>query len=176
MAMQSTLPELTAVLSRTPSVLRALLAGLPEELLLANEGEATFSPRDVIGHLIHAEKTDWMVRVRLILERGEAHAFAPFDRFAFRDGIQAQSTASLLDEFDAVRGANLADLDAQALTSEHLARRGRHPEFGPVTLGQLIATWATHDLDHIGQIARVMAKRYTADVGPWKAFLGILNR
>jgi hypothetical protein len=174
--MESSLSELTAVLSRTPAALRALLDGLPEPLLHADEGEATFSPRDVLGHLIDSERTNWMVRVRLIFERGESQAFAPFDRFAFRDRIGTQSTASLLDEFEAVRRANLADLAALGLTETQLEQRGRHPEFGAVTLGQLIATWATHDLDHLGQIARVMAKRYATDVGPWKAFLGILNR
>jgi hypothetical protein len=174
--MEQTLDEITAILSRTPAALRALLEGLPEALLVANEGDATFSPRDVLGHLIQGEKTDWMVRIKLILERGESQPFAPFDRFAFRDRIGDQSTAALLDELESTRRSNLAHLEGLRLTERQLTLRGTHPEFGPVTLGQLLATWAAHDLDHIGQIARVMAKRYATAVGPWKAYLGILNR
>jgi hypothetical protein len=172
----ASLPELTAVLTRTPGALRALLEGLPEPLLLADEGAGTFSPRDVLGHLIQGEKSDWMVRVRVIVEKGESEPFARFDRFAFRDRIGSASTAALLDEFESTRRANLSALEGLALTETQLALRGTHPEFGPVTLGQLLATWAAHDLDHVGQIARVMAKRYASGVGPWKAYLGILNR
>jgi hypothetical protein len=174
--MEPNLPELMAVLGRTPAVLRTLVAGLPEPMLLANEGGDTFSPRDVLGHLIHGETTDWMVRVRLILEHGESQPFAAFDRFAFREWVGGRSTTALLDEFEEARRSNLAALRELALTEGQLARRGTHPAFGPVTLGQLLATWATHDLDHLGQITRVLAKRYAEAVGPWKAYLGILNR
>ena len=174
--MEPRLPEITAILSRTPATLRALLKDLPEPWLLANEGEGTFSPRDVLGHLIHGEKTDWVPRLRLILASGEAQPFVPFDRFGFRDAIQNVPTGALIAEFDALRATNLAHLEGFALTADQLALTGTHPELGRVTLGQLLATWAVHDLNHVGQIVRVMAGRYSDTVGPWKAYLGILTR
>ena len=174
--MESMLSEIVAVLSRTPASLRALLDGLPEPWLTANEGENTFSPRDVVGHLIHGEKTDWMPRVKLILDCGEAEPFVPFDRFGFRDAIRGVSIGALLAEFESLRASNLALLNHLSLTQSQLSLRGRHPELGPVTLGQLLATWAVHDLNHIGQVVRVMSHRYDGAVGPWKAYLGILNR
>jgi hypothetical protein len=173
---QPSLSDVEAILSRTPASLRALLKDLKEPWLLANEGEGTFSPRDVLGHLIHGEKTDWVPRIRLILTSGEAQPFVPFDRFGFREAIQNVSTAALLAQFDSLRATNLALLDGFALTAEQLSLTGMHPELGRVTLGQLLATWAVHDLNHIGQIVRVMARRYSDTVGPWKAYLGILTR
>jgi hypothetical protein len=170
------LPEIEAILSRTPATLRALLADLPGPWLVASEGEGTFSPRDVLGHLIHGEKTDWIPRVKLILESGDSRPFVPFDRAGFQDHIRDVPTNALLDEFDSLRRASLHVLHGLALTPEQLALPGRHPELGPVTLGQLLATWTVHDLNHVWQIARVMSKRYSATVGPWKAYLGILNR
>jgi hypothetical protein len=170
------LSEVTAVLSRTPGTLRALLQGLPGPWVEADEGEGTFSPRDVLGHLIHGEKTDWVPRIRLILEAGEAEPFVPFDRFGFRDRIRDASTIALLDDLSSLRASNLAFLSGLSLSPAQLSLRGRHPELGPVTLGQLLATWAVHDLNHVGQIVRVMSKRYGETVGPWKAYLGILNQ
>ena len=174
--MQPVLSEITAVLSRTPATLRGLLAGLPRPWLEASEGEGTFSPRDVLGPLIHGEKTDWVPRIKLILESGDRRPFVPFDRFGFREAIRGVSTEALLDEFETLRGSGLAFVDGLSLTPAQLELRGRHPELGPVTLGQLLATWAVHDLNHVGQVVRVMSKRYDATVGPWKAYLGILNR
>lgn len=169
------LQEITAVLSRTPDVLRSLLDGLPEPWLATREGEGTFSPRDVVGHLIEGEKTDWIPRARLILESGDTRAFVPFDRVGFREAIEGRGIDDLLTEFAALRAANLAALREMALTPTHLSLPGRHPELGPVTLGQLLATWAVHDLNHIGQIVRVMSRSYDGAVGPWKAYLGILK-
>jgi DinB family protein len=174
--MEPVLSEVVAVLSRTPGALRALLDGLPEPWVEASEGENTFSPRDVLGHLIHGEKTDWIPRVKLILEVGDRQPFVPFDRFAFRETIGGTATAALLAEFEALRHANLACLEGLAVTPSQLSLKGLHPELGPVTLGQLLATWAVHDLNHIGQVVRVMSKRYDEAVGPWKAYLGILTR
>jgi DinB superfamily len=170
------LPEVTAILSRTPQTLRALLWDLPGPWVEANEGADTFSPRDVLGHLILGEKTDWVPRIRMILETGNRKAFVPFDRFGFRDEIRARTTNALLAELESLRTANLDYLRSLSLTSEQLSLEGLHPELGPVTLGQLLSTWAVHDLNHVGQIVRVMSKRYSDDVGPWKAYLGILNR
>lgn len=170
-----TVSEVTAVLSRTPGTLAALLSELPSAWLETNEGEGTFSPRDVVGHLIHGEKTDWVPRIRLILESGETQPFVPFDRFGFRDAIRGVPIEALLEEFEALRSSSLAALAALSLTPDQLERRGTHPELGPVTLGQLLATWAVHDLNHIGQIVRVMSARCEIAVGPWKAYLGILS-
>lgn len=174
--MEPTLSEVTAILFRTPVTLHALLGDLPEVWLEANEGEGTFSPRDVVGHLIHGEKTDWVPRIRLILENGERQPFVPFDRFGFRDAIRNVATNTLLAEFQTLRASNLAILTGLSLTPAHFNLKGTHPELGLVTLGQLLATWAIHDLNHIGQIVRVMSTRYLTAVGPWRAYLGILNR
>jgi uncharacterized damage-inducible protein DinB len=174
--MQPNLAEVEAVLSRTPETLRALLEDLPEPWLEANEGANTFSPRDVLGHLIHGEKTDWVPRIKLILEAGQGQPFVPFDRFGFRESIRGVSTRALLDELASLRVENLDFLERQGLTPSQLSLRGTHPELGTVTLGQLLATWAVHDLNHVGQVVRVMSKRYSEAVGPWKAYLGILQR
>ncbi len=168
--------ESVAVLERTPPVLAALLDGLPEVWAETREGEGTFSPRDVLGHLIHGEDTDWVPRVRLILEKGDAEPFVPFDRFGFRDRIRERSLAELLAEFSSKREANLEVLRGLDLEDADLARPGRHPTLGPVTLRQLLATWVAHDLNHVGQAVRVMARRHTDTVGPWRAYLKILGR
>jgi len=163
-------------LERTPSVLRALTAGLPDEWLDAREGPDTFSTRDVLGHLIHGEDTDWIPRMEILLTHGESKAFTPFDRFVFRERYGALSAAELLDTFAARRAASLARLAAFALAPADFARTGTHPEFGRVTLGQLLATWVVHDFTHLSQISRVLAKQYGDAVGPWHAYLGVLKR
>jgi hypothetical protein len=170
------LKEAREVLERTPGTVRALLAGLGEAWVTADEGPDTFSPRDVLGHLILGEETDWMPRILIILEHGEARPFDPFDRFGFRAWDPATPLAALLDRFARLRGENLERLDCLGITPDHLARTGAHPALGTVTLGQLLATWAVHDLNHVGQMVRVMARRYDAAVGPWHAYLGILQR
>lgn len=174
--MSFVLEESIEVLARTPALMNLWLRGLPEGWLDANEGPDTWSPRIVIGHLIHGEDTDWIPRARLILEHGESQPFEPYDRFAQLRRFAGSSIEDLLDLFAERRRANLDTLRGWNLSAEQLERRGRHPELGTVTLSQLLATWAAHDLDHVGQVARVMAKRYTADVGPWTAYLGILWR
>lgn len=167
--------EATAVLARTPGALNALLRGLPDGWIVAHEGGETWSPYDVMGHLIHGERTDWIPRVRRLLEHGESLAFEKFDRFAQFDESKGKTLASLLDEFAEVRGQSLRDLAALNLTAADLDRRGRHPAFGAVSLRQLLATWMAHDLDHVSQIARVIARQYSDEVGPWRAYLRIIN-
>jgi hypothetical protein len=165
-----------AILERTPHTLRAMLAGLPPAWTGANEGPETWSPYDIVGHLIHGERTDWMGRARIILAQGDDRRFAPFDRFAqFRES-QGRSLAELLDEFARLRAENLATLAGWRLTGAQLALKGEHPEFGAVTLRQLLATWVAHDLGHVAQTARVMAKQYRDAVGPWRAYLPVLDR
>jgi hypothetical protein len=169
------LPETVEVLARTPPTLRALLGGLGPEWIGANEGPETFSPRDVLGHLIVGEETDWIPRLRIILEHGPSRAFDPFDRFAFRPRYDQKTLGELLDIFEGLRAENLRILQGLRLAPPDLDRPGQHPELGPVTLGQLLATWMVHDLNHVGQIARVMSKRYAEEVGPWRAYLRILT-
>jgi DinB superfamily len=167
--------DAVAVLERTPACLNALLRGLPDSWLAVNEGGETWSPHDVIGHLIHGEKTDWMPRLHRILTSGDAVPFDRFDRFAqFRESA-GKTTSELLDEFAQLRKANLRELAGLTLDEAALTLRGRHPELGPTTLGQLLATWVAHDLDHVVQIARVMAKQYTETVGPWRAYLRVIS-
>jgi hypothetical protein len=168
--------DAVAVLKRTPAMLQAMLEGLPDAWLLANEGPDTFSPRDVIGHLIHGEETDWVPRMRIILEHGEAVAFTPFDRFAFRTASVGHSTSALLDRFAALRRENLRVVEATALDGAALARTGTHPGLGRVTLAQLLAAWVVHDLGHVKQVARTMAGQYREAVGPWREYLTILDR
>ena len=172
--MNPVLSEAVAVLDRSPSVLRALLQDLPEGWLGRHEGEDAFNPREVLGHLIHGERTDWVPRMKVILEHGDTKPFVPFDRRGYGDASRVPVT-ELLDEFEALRKQNLAFLASLSLDPSQLQLRGRHPELGRVTLGQLLATWVVHDLNHIAQVARVMAARYAPAVGPWKAYLGILN-
>jgi len=168
--------EAVEILRRTPAVLREMLYGLPDAWLSHSEGPDTWSPRDVVGHLIHGEEEDWIPRAKIILEHGESLPFEPFDRFAFRDRIEGRTCAELLERFAALRADNLDTLAALSLSTEQLALKGVHPAFGAVTMEQLIATWAVHDLSHIYQIARVMASRYHAAVGPWKEYLGVLKK
>ena len=165
-----------AILERTPATFRAMLAGLPPMWTDATEGPDTWSPYVIMGHLIHAERTDWITRAEIILAQGPNRRFTPYDRFAqFRDS-KGQSFAELLDEFERVRAENVATLWRWKLTDAQLAREGEHPAFGLVTLRQLLATWVAHDLGHVAQAARVMAKQYREAVGPWRAYLPVLDR
>jgi hypothetical protein len=168
------LAEARTLLARTPALLDAWLRGLPEPWLTCSEGPDTWTPVDVLGHLIEGERSDWLLRTRHLLAHGEAVPFAPFDRFA-QFARPVRSVAALLDEFATARRLSLQELDALALEPADLARTGRHPEFGVVTLAQHLATWVAHDLTHVTQIARVMAKRYAAAVGPWRAYLRVLQ-
>ena len=169
------LDEAVAVLQRTPATLDALLCGLPAGWIAAHEGGDTWSPFDVLGHLIHGERTDWLARMCIILEHGEARPFDTFDRFAQFAESKGRTLDELLDEFAALRRDNLAQLAALHLKPGDLARQGRHPSLGPVTLGNLLATWVAHDLDHLTQIARVMARQYSDEVGPWRAYLRVIS-
>lgn len=165
-----------AVLERTPGALRALLEGLPSDWTDATEGTDTWSPWVVVGHLIHGERTDWIPRAGIILAQGADRRFAPYDRFAqFRES-RGKSLAELLDEFARLRARNLATLAGWQLGEHQLALEGEHPDFGPVTLRQLLATWVAHDLGHVAQVARVMAKQYREAVGPWRGYLPIMDR
>ncbi len=155
-------------------MLQTLLDELPEALERGNEGEDTWSPYDIIGHLIHGERTDWISRLRTILEHGESKEFEPFDRFAQFEASRGKSMAELLTEFAALRAENLVFLQALDLGAADYARTGRHPELGIVTLGELLATWVVHDLGHIAQIGRVMAKQLGDEVGAWRAYLPVL--
>jgi hypothetical protein len=164
------------VLQRTPPTLRALLEGLPAGWVDATEGPDGWSPFVVVGHLIHGERTDWLPRARIVLEQGADRRFTPYDRFAQFHESRGKSLPDLLDEFTALRAANLETLRAWRLTDAQLELEGIHPDFGPVTLRQLLAAWVVHDLGHVAQVARVMAKRYREGVGPWRAYLPILDR
>jgi len=173
--MEFDLGHTISLLSRTPAVLDALLRDLPETWALRNEGENTWSAFDVVGHLIHGERTDWMPRARMILQSGEAQTFEPFDRWGHVRESQGKSLGQLLEEFGGLRLENLIELRALNLRQEDLERRGRHPALGIVTLSELLATWAAHDLTHLHQISRVMAHQYREAVGPWSAYLGVLR-
>lgn len=165
-----------AVLERTPQTLRAMLEGLPSSWTDAREGPDTWSPYDIVGHLIHGERADWVPRAQIILSRGRHRQFTPFDRFAqFRES-QGKTLAELLDEFAALRSKNVATVAGWRLTDPQLALEGEHPELGAVTLRQLLATWVAHDLGHVAQAARVMAKQYREAVGPWRAYLPVMDR
>lgn len=164
-----------AVLSRTPAVLRSLLEDLPDDWTGNNEGPDTWSPFDVVGHLIHGERTDWMGRARMILEEGEEREFDPFDRFAMFEESRGKPLGELLETFEGLRAQNLHALSSLELDDQTLERRGRHPDFGAVTLRQLLATWVAHDLGHIAQISRTMAKQYRDEVGPWRRYLPVLD-
>jgi hypothetical protein len=173
--MEQNLPQTIALLTRTPAVLNALLRDLPDSLTNQNEGENTWSAFDIVGHLIHGERTDWMPRAKIILQSGETQPFPPFDRLAQIGESQGKTLSQLLDEFANLRSENLRELRALNLRQEVLARRGRHPALGVVTLSQLLATWAGHDLSHLHQLSRVMAYQYREAVGPWRAYLGVLQ-
>jgi hypothetical protein len=169
------LVEGCAVLERTPAILRAWLTDLPEPWVRADEGPNTWSAFDIVGHLIDGEETDWIPRARIILAQGADRRFVPFDRFRHLRLNVGRPLGELLDRFASLRAGNIETLRGWGLTRAQLALTGEHPEFGPVTLEQLLATWVAHDLDHLMQIARVMAKRYAATVGPWTAFLRVLR-
>ena len=173
--MEFKLNDATAVLERTPETLLTLLRDLPDVWLIQNEGPDTWSPYDIVGHLIHGEETDWIPRAKIILEHGEERAFEPFDRVAMFEKFKGRSIADLLDTFTRMRADSLHDLQRMNLTPALLEKRGKHPELGVVTLKQLLATWVVHDLGHIRQVVRVMAKQYSDAVGPWKAYLTVLE-
>jgi hypothetical protein len=170
-----TLDEGLAILERTPAVVDAMLRGLPDGWLTAHEGGDTWSPFDVVGHLIHGERTDWLPRIRIVLEHGQARPFETFDRFAQFAESKDRTMPELLDEFAALRRDNLRKLAALRLTAADLNRPGRHPQLGEVQMRNLLATWVAHDLDHIVQISRVLAAQYSDEVGPWRAYLRIIS-
>lgn len=169
------LQDSIALLSRTPALLDVLLRGLPETWTRRSEGENTWTAFEVVGHLIHGERTDWMPRVRMILEFGDTRPFDAFDRGGHKQDIQGKTMEQLLEEFAQARSRNLADLRSLDLQESHLAERGLHPALGSVTLSQLLATWAMHDLTHLHQISRIMAHQYRDAVGPWQAYLGVMH-
>ena len=173
--MPQNLDETIALLERTPATLSALLRNLPESWTLSNEGHSTWTTHDVIGHLIHGEQTDWMPRVKMILKSGESATFDRFDREGHQQTAQAKSLEQQLDEFSRLRTENLRELNALNLQPPDLNRRGRHPALGVVTLSQLLATWAVHDLTHLHQISRILAHQYRDEAGPWSAYLGVLK-
>jgi len=164
----------TEVLRNTPSTLNSLLRNVSEPWLIHNEGPETWSPFDIVGHLIHGEETDWIPRAKIILEHGQERLFEPFDRFAMFEKSRGKTIAELLDTFARLREVNLKELETMKLTAAELGKRGRHPELGLVTLRQLLATWVVHDLGHVGQVVRVMSKQYKTEVGPWQEYLPIL--
>jgi uncharacterized damage-inducible protein DinB len=174
--MQYDIHKSAQILSRTPAVLYTLLKGLDETWTSPNEGPDTWSAYDVIGHLIHGEKTDWIPRMEIILSDKDDKSFEPFDRFAMFNDSGDKTLAQLLEEFSDLRERNIQILLLKNITEADLEKKGVHPVFGEVTLAQLLATWTVHDLNHIGQIARVMAKQYKEEVGPWTEFLGILKK
>jgi len=169
------LSETTALLSRTPAGLNSLLRDLPVAWTHSNEGPETWTAFDIVGHLLHAEHTDWIPRATMILQHGEERTFKPFDREGQNKESQGKQLPQLLDEFAVARAQSLSQLHAMNLSPSDLHRRGRHPNFGPVTLGQLLATWAVHDLTHLHQLSRLMAYQYREAVGPWSVFLGVLQ-
>lgn len=164
------------ILRRTPTTLNSLLHDLSDEWVISNEGPDSWSPFDVVGHLIHGEETDWIPRAKIILEYGEKRAFEPFDRFAMFEKSKGKSMSELLALFERLREESLRELAEMNITPEILEKRGLHPELGVVTLGQLLSTWVVHDLGHVGQVVRVMAKQYGEAVGVWQAYLPILSR
>ncbi len=172
--MSESLSTIVDILTRTPSVLRAMLANLGDDLTHANYGRDTFSPVDVLGHLIEGERHDWIPRARVILEHGEQQTFKPFDRYSMFESCKGMSIAELLDTFEKLRAESLEALEAMSLGADELALTGTHPEFGRVTLGQLLSTWTVHDLHHTAQICKAMSYQYRDTVGPWKAYLGII--
>lgn len=173
--MEHSLSQTISLLTRTPAVLNALLRDLPETWTLQNEGENTWTPFAIVAHLAHTEDSNWLVRAKTILDFGETKTFEPLDREASARQTQQKSVPQLLDEFAKLRTENLSELRALNLQPSDLDRRGRHPAFGPVTLSQLLATWATHDLTHLHQLSRVLAHQYREAVGPWRVYLGVLQ-
>ena len=173
--MEFRLDQAMGILQQTPAVLRALLQDVSDRWVYNNYGAKTFNPFDVVGHLIHGERTDWMPRAKMILQHGEAKTFEPFDRYAMYEGSKGNTIDQLLETFEVLRKGNLETLRAMNLTPEELALRGTHPELGPVTMQQLLATWVVHDLNHFHQIAKCMAWQYKDAVGPWLPYVGVLK-
>ncbi len=173
--MDFSLPTAIPVLARTPAVLATLLDGLPDPWIHGTDGPETWSPFDVVGHLIHGERTDWIPRVEHLLAHGDAVPFPVFDRFAQFESSRGRTIHELLRTFAELRAVSLRRLEQLALTSADLDRAGRHPDLGPVTLRQLLATWVVHDLDHIAQIARSMGRQHADAVGPWREYLRIIR-
>jgi hypothetical protein len=169
------LQDTLSLLARTPAALDALLRDLPDAWVLGHEGDGTWNALEIVGHLIHGERTDWMTRTRMVLRHGDTQTFAPFDRWGHTQESRGKSLPQLLDEFARLRSANLDELRSLNLQPEDLERQGRHPAFGVVTLSQLLATWAAHDLTHLHQISRVMAHQCREAVGPWSQYLGVLH-
>ena len=167
--------EALAILSRTPRVVDAMLRGLPEGWIAAHEGGQTWSPFDIVGHLIHGERADWIPRLRVIVEHGPSRPFDKFDRFAQFTASEGRTLDSLLDEFASLRRESLDALERMRLAEADFDREGRHPELGAVTMRNLLATWVAHDLDHVAQIARVLARQYSGEVGPWQKYLRIIS-
>lgn len=168
--------EAIAILQRTPATLAALLRGLPDSWTAPNEGADTWSPYDVVGHLLHGDQTDWIPRAHMILEQGESQPFESVNRTAMFEESRGKSLDDLLAAFEQARAQSLANLAALEITPEKLARTGLHPRLGRVTLAQLLAAWVAHDLNHCGQVVEVMARQYAEAVGPWSAYLAILTR
>ena len=173
--MQYSLERSYEILDRTPAVLQALLAGLHDDWIMNNEGPETFSPYDVVGHLIHGEKTDWAARTKMILKFENKKTFERWNREAMYEESEGKSLQQLLDEFAAIRKENMIWFKSLNLTEVDFNKKGMHPVLGDVTLRHLLATWVVHDLTHIAQITRVMAKQYKTEMGPWPEFFRILN-
>ena len=174
--MEFRLADALEVLESTPATFRALMGGLSEAWTAPNEGPETFSAFDNLGHLIHGERTDWIPRARIILAQGPNRRFEPYDRFAQYRESQGKSVAQLLDEFERLRAENVTTLRGWQLSERELALEGEHPGLGTVTLRQLLAAWVAHDLGHVAQTARVLAKQYREAVGPWREYLPVLDR
>lgn len=173
--MKHDLTQTMSLLARTPAALNALVRGLPESWTKRNEGENTWTVFEVIGHLVHGERTDWMLRARMILEFGESRTFEPFDRYAQARESVRKSLEQLLDEFSRLRSENLEEVRLLNLSKEDFALRGRHPTLGSVTLSELLAAWTVHDMTHLHQISRILAHQYREAVGPWSKYLGVLQ-
>jgi hypothetical protein len=173
--MKFNLEQAIQILERTPAVVETLLKGLDDDWVMQNEGGETWSAYDIVGHYIHGDKADWIPRMRVILGNGDKH-FKPFDRFAQFTESKGKTLDQLLGEFDVLRKENLAVLKGISFTDEMFDQTGIHPKFGDVTLRQLLSTWVVHDLTHIHQLSRVLAKQYQQEVGPWYEFLGVLNK
>ena len=174
--MKYNMDDAVAILGRSPVVLRDMLAGLDEPWIKNNYGKDTFSPFDVLGHLVHGEKEDWLSRGRIILEHGESRPFNTFNRYAMYEDSKDKSINDLLDEFESLRKENLVELDGLSISEEQLSLSGTHPQFGSVTLSQLLATWVAHDLHHIAQVCKALAYQYKDELGPWLEYIGIIPR
>ncbi|MEM7185383.1 MAG: DinB family protein [Bacteroidota bacterium] len=173
--MKFDLEQAISVLERTPEVMRTMLGTLSSEWTNQNEGGDSWSPYDVIGHLVHGERTDWLPRLDIVIGDGENKTFTPYDRFAQFEMSKGKTLHDLLSEFEQLRKANLQTLRSKEISKADLQKEGIHPELGPVTLSELLSAWVVHDLGHITQVARVMAKQYRNEVGPWTRYLTILN-